>query len=222
MGNILFVAPHPDDETLGCGGTILKHKDNGDKIYWMIMTNISTAAGYDEARVIERQEEIDKVAKEFGFEDVFKLDLPATKLDIEPTGKIIGMIVDVIQEIKPEVVYIPYRNDVHSDHKITFDAVCSSTKTFRHPYIKKIMVYEVVSETEFAPSFQNNAFCPNGFSDISKYLDKKISIMVLYKGETAQHPFPRSIDNIKALATFRGATTGVNYAEAFMILKERW
>lgn len=83
-------------------------------------------------------------------------------------------------------------------------------------------MYEIISETEFAPPFQNNAFVPNCFSDISKYLDKKISIMQIYNGEMKEHPFPRSIDNLKALAIFRGATAGVKYAEAFMVLKEIW
>lgn len=222
MGKILFIAPHPDDETLGCGGTILKHKAAGEEIYWLIVTNISVEEGFKAAKVKERQEEIKKVAKEYGFERVFKLDLPAIKLDVIPKSHIVKTVSNIINEVEPNIVYIPYRNDVHSDHKITFDAVISSTKTFRCPSINKILMYEVISETEFTPALPNNIFNPNCFSDISEYLSKKISIMQIYKGEMGKHPFPRSVENLRALATFRGATAGVKYAEAFNVLRETW
>lgn len=221
MNRVLFISPHPDDETLGCGGAILKHRANGDKIYWLIMTNISVKEGYDETKVKERQQEIDIVAKGYGFEDIFKLDFSTTKLDVIPRNQLINFVSKVIDKVEPEIIYLPNRNDVHSDHKITFDTTISSTKTFRCPFIRKVLAYEVVSETEFTTPLQNN-FIPNSFSDISEFMNKKISIMEIYKGEMNEHPFPRSADNIKALATFRGATAGVKYAEAFMVLKEVW
>ncbi|GBE04755.1 glucosamine-6-phosphate deaminase-like protein [bacterium BMS3Abin10] len=219
---VLIISPHPDDETLGCGGTILKHIAAGDEVYWLIMTNISVETGYDKIQVKKRRQEIDNVAKEYGFKKVFKLDLPTTKLDVIPGGQIIESVSKIINKVKPHVFYMPNRNDVHSDHKVTFDSVISSTKTFRNPFIKKIMMYETVSETEFSPPLQDIAFIPNGFSDISDYLDRKISIMKIYRNELGIHPFPRSIKNLKALATFRGATAGVKYAEAFMVLKDIW
>ena len=111
---------------------------------------------------------------------------------------------------------------MHSDHKITFDTVISLAKTFRCPFIKRFLAYEVVSETEFSPPFQNSVFIPNSFSDISEYLERKISIRRMYKGEMKEHPFPRSENNLRALATFRGAAAGVKYTEAFMVLKEIW
>lgn len=219
---ILVIASHPDDETLGCGGTILKSRSQGCEIYWLIMTNISTAEGYSENIVNQRHVEIDMVAKEYGFEEVFKLDFPTSKLDSIPRVEIIKAVSGSINMVKPDVIYIPNKNDVHSDHQVTFDVVISSAKTFRCPSIKKMLMYEVVSETEFSPALQVNAFAPNSFSDISEYLDRKISIMEIYKSEMKEHPFPRSTDNLKALATFRGATAGVKYAEAFMMIKEIW
>ena len=219
---VMVVAPHPDDETLGCGGTLLKHKAAGDEIYWLIMTNISGEEGYDEKKVQDRQQEIEMVAGEYGFEYIFKLDFPTTKLDIIPRNKLINSISKVIDRVKPEIIYLPNRNDIHSDHKITFDTAISSVKTFRCPFIRKLLMYEVVSETEFTPPLQNNSFIPNSFSDISKFMDKKISIMNLYKGEMREYPFPRSVENLKALATFRGATAGIRYVEAFMMIKDIW
>ena len=186
------------------------------------MTNISAKEGYKAIKVKERQQEIKKVASEYGFEDVYKLDFHSTKLDTIPVGRLIEAVSSVINKVKPDIIYIPNRNDVHSDHKITFDASISSAKTFRCSSIKKMLMYEVVSETEFASFLQSNVFIPNSFSDISGFLDKKISIMRLYKGETGEHPFPRNPENLRALATFRGATSGVKYAEAFMLLKEIW
>jgi LmbE family N-acetylglucosaminyl deacetylase len=222
MSKILVVSPHPDDETLGCGGTILKHKAMGDEVYWMIMTNISTEKGYTKIKVKERQKEINIVAKGYGFKDVFKLDFPTTKLDEIPRGQMVKTVSNIVGKAAPDIVYLPNRNDMHSDHKITFDGVISSTKTFRYPSIKKILMYETVSETEFSSLLPDSAFIPNSFSDISEYFDEKIHIMKIYKGELGEHPFPRSIENLKALATFRGATAGVKYAEAFMVLKEIW
>lgn len=222
MKRILIVAPHPDDETLGCGGTILKHKLNGDYVCWLIVTNISTEDGYDSITVETRQKEIRHVGEQYKFNESFKLDLPTTKLDMRPRSEMIRKVRALIDQLKPEVVYVPNSSDVHTDHKITFDVMISALKSFRCPFVKRVLMYEVISETEFSPVIAGNFFAPNSFSDISSFLEQKISIMKLYRGEILEPPFPRSADNIKALAIFRGATAGVKYAEAFVILKEIW
>lgn len=220
---VLVIAPHPDDETLGCGGTILKHRANGDAVYWLIMTNMLVEEGYDAGTVQDRQNEIDIVAQcGYGFEEYFKLDLPTTKLDTIPMNKMVKSVSNIIQKVKPNAVYLPHRNDIHLDHRIVFDVAINSVKTFRSPFINRVLMYEVVSETEFAPPIQGNTFAPNSFSDITYYIDDKIKIMGIYKGEIEDHPFPRSVENIKALAAFRGATAGVRYAESFVMLKEIW
>jgi LmbE family N-acetylglucosaminyl deacetylase len=222
LKKVVFVAPHPDDETLGCGGTILKHGFAGDELYWLIATNVFETCGYGRDFVERRGREIETVARHYGFKGVFKLDFPTTELDTISRNKLIGAIGNVMQEVMPHHVYLPFRNDVHSDHKITFDAVMSSIKTFRCPSIGKVSSYETISETEFAPPLIGNCFTPNSFSDISDYMDEKITIMSLYESEMGEHPFPRSEANIRALATFRGASAGVGYAEAFMLIKEIW
>jgi LmbE family N-acetylglucosaminyl deacetylase len=93
------------------------------------------------------------------------------------------------------------------------------TKSFRYPFIKKVLMYECISETEFAPAFPEKAFVPNYFVDITEFFNKKIEIMKVFESEIAEHPFPRSLRNIEALATFRGATAGCEYAEAFQVVK---
>ncbi len=217
--NIAVISPHPDDETLGCGGTLLKHKNNNDNIFWIIATN-PTKQNYSKEFIAKRKKEINYVKRKYGVLKLFQLNYEPASLDNIPLKKLISNISNIFKETKPEIVYLPFRNDIHTDHKIVFDAVMSCTKSFRYSFVKKVLAYETISETEFAPPLSNNAFQPNCFSDISNLIDEKIKIMNIYQSEIGKQPFPRSKKNIRALATFRGATAGVDYAEAFMILKE--
>lgn len=220
MSKILVVAPHPDDETLGCGGTIIKHKKMGDKVYWLIVTCISEEFGFPENRVRLRNEEINQILKIYDFNSVYKLQLPTTKLDEIPLGEMIASVGKIFKLIEPEVVYIPYRGDVHSDHKVVFDVVVSCTKWFRYNSIRRVLAYETLSETNFSINPDNLGFRPNVFVDISNYLEKKIKALNMYEGEIGEFPFPRSEQAVRSLAHLRGAAAGCNAAEAFMLLKE--
>ena len=220
MNKILVIAVHPDDETLGCGGTLLKHKANGDEIHWLIVTDIKESEGYDISAIKQRNKEIKKVENLYGFTSVNKLDLSTTKVDEYGMSELITKISSVINKVKPDTIYLPFKGDVHSDHKYIFDAAYSCTKTFRYPFIKKIYMMETLSETEFSLSTKEDGFVPNVFVDISEFMDKKIELMNIYESEMGEHPFPRSERNIRALATYRGATSGCDYAESFMLLKE--
>ena len=220
--NILVISVHPDDETLGCGGTILKHKSVGDNLFWLILTNINDEKIWGKKRIEKRQKEIEKVASLYEFNKTIKLDFDTTRLDQVPLWELTEKVSVVIKNIKPEVIYLHNRSDIHSDHRVSFDAIMSAAKTFNNPFIKNIYMYETISETEFAPALQVNAFVPNYFVDISKFIDKKIEIMNIFSSEIKKHPFPRSEKNIKALATFRGAQCGCEFAESFMMLKGIW
>jgi LmbE family N-acetylglucosaminyl deacetylase len=122
--------------------------------------------------------------------------------------------------VQPNIIYLPFKGDVHSDHRKIFEASYSCTKSFRYPFIKKIYMMETLSETEFATSTKEDCFIPNVLVDISGHMEKKIEIMKIFKSEIAPHPFPRSERNLRALATFRGAAAGCDYAESFVLLKE--
>lgn len=219
MKKVIVISAHPDDETLGAGGTLLKHKENGDKIYWLIVTNVLSSHGFEEERISSRQEEIEKAANLFGFEKTFKLDYPTMTLSSSSLLTLVPRISEIFNEIQPEIIYTVNRSDAHSDHRILFDAVVACTKSFRYPYIKQVLMYECISETEFAPSLPEKVFLPNYFVDISNHMEQKLKIMQIFESELGIHPFPRSLENIKALAHFRGASVGVNYAEAFQLIK---
>ena len=216
----LVIAPHPDDETLGCGGTLLRKKTEGVHLAWLIVTGISEQTGWTVNQVTQRDVEINKVAELIGFDHIYNLRLPTTQLDMIPKNNLIERFGKIIQEFRPEEVLLPHRSDVHTDHKIVYDVTVSCVKWFRHPYVLRVMAYETISETEFGLNFEAS-FVPNVFIDISDYLQKKIEIMESYKTELGQFPFPRSIKAIKALAEWRGSTSGFNAAEAFQLLRER-
>lgn len=219
MSKVLVVSAHPDDETLGCGGYLLKSKQQGDALGWLIATNITKDPSYKINKIKSRQKEIEKVAKKFGFNETFKLDFATARLDTLAISELIQPISKVFNSFRPETILLPHHSDAHSDHRVLFEAVMACTKSFRYAFIKKVMTYECISETEFAVALSERCFNPNYFVDITKYLKRKQSIMKIYASELGQHPFPRSLRNIEALATFRGAMAGVEYAEAFQLLK---
>jgi LmbE family N-acetylglucosaminyl deacetylase len=219
MRKVIVIAAHPDDEILGAGGTLLKHIHDGDLLSWLIVTKVSKENGFSKKRVTSRQHEIEMVKKMVGFSSIYQLNYPTMSLNSESVNRMIPEISSIFLEFEPEIIYVMNRSDAHSDHRYTFEAVVACTKSFRYPFIKKVLMYECISETEFAPQLPEKVFIPNYFVDISDFFDKKIKIMQVYESEMGEHPFPRSIENIKALAVFRGASAGVKYAESFQIVK---
>jgi LmbE family N-acetylglucosaminyl deacetylase len=220
MNTIVAVAPHPDDETYGCGGTILRHKEKGDAIHWLIMTSMLEKSGYSSDQILKREREIKTVADMYGFQSTHLLHFPPARLDQVALQDMITAIGNVFHEIKPNIVYLPYRADVHSDHRITFDAVMACTKWFRFQSIKKVLAYEALSETDFNLNPNVASFTPNFFVNINNYLDKKITIANIFESEKGAFPFPRSDQAIKSLAHFRGSLAGYSAAEAFILLRE--
>jgi N-acetylglucosamine malate deacetylase 1 len=215
--NFLVVSPHFDDETLGAGGTILKYKNAGHKFFWLNITNKKEEFGYKKTEVKSRNDEIKKVLKKYSPAGFYDLGLKPTGIDLHPISHLMEKITKIIAETKPNTVILPFDNDIHSDHKIISDILLSCTKTFRHSCIKKILMMEILSETNVASA--GKVFHPDYFVDITDYLNKKIDIMKIYKGELKSHPFPRSTESIKALAVLRGSQAGCRYAEGFKTVK---
>ncbi|WP_331142337.1 PIG-L family deacetylase [Nocardioides sp.] len=216
---MLVVAPHPDDESLGCGGTLLRHRADGAEVHWVIVTEMSVDAGYSAERIAAREAEIHEVAGRYAFAGVHRLGLPTVYLDTLPMGEVVGAIAAVVNQVAPTHVYVPHRHDVHSDHTVVFDAVVAATKSFRCPSIRALMTYETLSETDFAVR-PDGLFRPNLFVDVTDHLEEKLAILELYGHEMQPFPFPRSREAVAALAALRGTQAGVAAAEAFTILKE--
>lgn len=215
---VLVVSPHPDDETLGAGGTMLKLKKQGHHIFWLNVTDMKIEDGWGEDIIAHRQEQIQRVKVYYGFEGFYNLTLPPTKLKSLDESKIIGAIKHVYDEVKPEWIIIPGQYDAHSDHHVVYNCCMAAAKTFRAPYIRRITTMEIVSETDYG--FQNEKFSPNLFVDITDTLEGKIEAMKIYDTEIEEMPFPRSLENIRAHAVTWGGYCMGKYAEAFCIVKQ--
>ena len=216
----LVVAPHPDDEILGCGGTLLRRKAEGAEVGWLIVTGISEKAGWGAERVQQRQAEMARVTKLIGFDYVCNLQLPADHLDRLSMEDLIGRLSDAFKAFQPDEVFVPHRSDAHSDHRLVFDAAAACTKWFRCPSVRRVLAYETISETDFGLDADRN-FHPNCFVDVGNYLERKLEVMTVYESEVGRFPFPRSLEALRALATVRGAASGFIAAEAFELLRER-
>ncbi len=207
-----MAAPHPDDETLGCAGTLLRHRSEGDRIHWLLFTEMRREYGWSPDAILERALEIETVRDRLGFASTTCLGFPPARLDAIPLADIIAKVAEVIEEIAPDVVYVPYRGDAHSDHAVTFDAIAACTKSFRFPSIRRVLAYETLSETDSSLDPGHSGFRPNAFVDVSLYLDDKVAAMRTYRSEFGEFP---------ALAAVRGLASGFAAAEAFMLLTER-
>jgi LmbE family N-acetylglucosaminyl deacetylase len=216
----LVVAPHPDDEVLGVGGTLLRRKAEGVKVAWLIVTSISVQYGWSEEKVKQRAYEVKRVTEFFGFDEVFTLNFPTTQLDRIPVNDLVAGISGVFKSFAPEEVFVPHPSDVHTDHRMVFNAAASCTKWFRYPSVKRVLAYETLSETDFGLGV-DQGFRPNVFVNIEPFLEDKLRAMDIYESELGVFPFPRSHEAIRALATLRGATSGFKAAEAFELLRER-
>jgi len=216
----LVVAPHPDDEILGCGGTLLRRKAEGVEIAWLIVTGISEQAGWSKDKVQQRNKIISKVAQIIDFNHVYDLRLAPAQLDTLPMDNLIKKISSVFHTFQPNEVFIPHVSDVHTDHRVVFDAIAACTKWFRYPFVQHVLAYETLSETEFSLNPDSN-FRANYFVNIAAYLEKKMEVMLLYEAELDVYPFPRSLEAIRALAILRGSASGYTAAEAFQMLRAR-
>lgn len=218
---ILVIAPHPDDEVLGCGGTIKKYSEDGNDVFLCVATKAYTPE-WSEDFIKERKNEINSAVKVLGINKVFSLDFPTVKLDTVPQKELNDKISEVVKKIDPEIIFIPFSGDINKDHKLVSESALVALRPKPESSAKKIFYYEVLSETEWAKPAQKieDVFVPNYYEDISNYLDAKLKAMQCYKSELKEYPHPRSLEGIKILAQKRGMEVGKKYAEAFMLIRE--
>lgn len=214
---ILVIAPHPDDEILGCGGVIVKYSKKGDDIYLCIVTKAYTP-DWTEEFLKNRPKEIAEASKVLGIKKTYFLDFPTVKLDTIPQKELNDKLSKIINEVKPEIVFTCHMGDLNRDHRLVFEATLVATRPNSEHKIKKILSYETPSETEWGRQFKE--FSPNVYEDISEEIEAKIEAMKIYKSELKEFPHPRSIEGIEVLAKKRGSEAGKNFAEAFILIRE--
>lgn len=206
---VMVISVHPDDETLGCGGTILKHIAEGDEVLCLHVTEGNA----------HQKQLISELKESFGFESA-SLAFPEIVLDDISLSELIPPISKTIRDFQPTIVYLPNRSDPHSDHRRAFDACLTCVKNFRYPFLRKVMMMEVISETDFAPALPENVFMPNVFVDISAHMNRKLEILEIFSEELLESPQTRSLDTMKAYNRYRGSQINTAFAECFMLLKE--
>jgi LmbE family N-acetylglucosaminyl deacetylase len=216
--NVLAVSAHPDDETLGCGGTLLRHRAGGDRLDWVIASDAAPTR-WPRQLIDQKAIQIERVAQAYGVTQLTRLGWPVGRLDTVSIEELMEGVADAVSQARPDVVYLIHPGDAHTDHGAVFHAAMSVLKPFqmRKLGVRRVLAYETLSSTEAsaAPSF-----VPNVYADISEFIGRKLDIMALYATEVQPEPYPRAASAIRALARFRGATVAVEYAEAFALVRE--
>ncbi|SMO50539.1 N-acetylglucosaminyl deacetylase, LmbE family [Saccharicrinis carchari] len=216
--NILILAPHPDDEVLGCGGFIKKKSQQGHRVYVLVATR-GSAKRYSEERVANvRREALDAHAL-LGVSETVFLDFPAPDLDLVSKADMSGEIAHVLKKFEIEELFLPHRGDIHHDHQAVFNAGLVAARPVHGNTVKRIYAYETLSETEWAAPFAADVFIPNYFEEVSDTFAAKLEAMKLFKSQLREFPNSRSLQAIEALAKFRGCTVGFDRAEAFMVIR---
>jgi LmbE family N-acetylglucosaminyl deacetylase len=221
MGNVLVIAPHPDDEVLGCGGTIARLAREGEHVTVAIVTKGTPL--FPASQVKRVRAEARKANKRLGVEKLLFLDLPVTTLHLIPEHKLNRVFTDLIAKAEPDTVVLPFPGDRHEDHRQVFDAAMVAMRPDgrRHP-VQRVCCCETVSETHWAAPGIEPTFDPNWYVDISGTIEDKLAAMREYASQLADGIPARSLEAIESLARFRGSVAGMPAAEAFTIVRDLW
>jgi len=216
---VLVVAAHPDDEALGCAGTMAKHADQGDEVHVIFMADGVTSRGEESHEELKiRNLSAERACAELKVQSVNYLCFPDNQMDSVPFLDIVRKLEELIAKISPHIIYTHHIGDLNIDHRITNQAVLTACRPIPGQSVKQISTFEVLSSTEWQdPGYQ--PFTPNRFVDISKYLKVKISALNAYNQELRPTPHSRSIENVIQLASYRGNSIGCVAAEAFMVVR---
>ena len=219
---ILVIAPHADDEILGCGATMAKHVKNGDQVRVVVATNASLGAPelFSEHDIFVARNEAEKAHKLLGVDETIFMDFPAPALNAHPSYKISLGFAKVINSYKPSHLYIPHPGDLHLDHDAVYRSALVAARPQGDWKVNNIYCYETLSETEWAPNQGAHAFIPNHFVNVTEYFSKKIEAISCFASQLKSFPHSRSKDALKSLAEYRGATVGVRKAEAFEVERQ--
>lgn len=216
---VLVVAAHPDDEVLGCGGTILRHVANKDSVFAIFMTD-GVSAREERVEVFRerRMVAVEEAKRILGLQAFYQFDFPDNQMDTEPGLKIAKRIEAVIGKIQPDVVYTHHLGDLNIDHCLTAKATMVACRPQPESSVKEIYGFEVLSSTGWAAPTVD-PFMPGLFVNITNFLEKKIEALMCYSDELRCAPHARSVEGVTCLAKYRGHTIGIEAAEAFSVLR---
>jgi N-acetylglucosamine malate deacetylase 1 len=218
---ILVVAAHPDDETLGAGGTIARYAEHGEEV-WVCLLTEGVSARHD--HVNQQKECAVKACEVLGVKRVVFCDLPDQRLDALPLLDVIQPLQACVRELQPDVVYTHFKEDVNQDHRVAFQATMVATRPFGDNSVNRVLCYEAPSSTEWGASFAGTVFAPNVFVDISETLPAKLEAMRMYSmthvSEVPPYPHPRSYEALETYAKRHGIVVGLRAAEPFMLVRE--
>ncbi len=222
---VLVIAAHPDDEVLGCGGTIARHTLQGDEAYCLILGEGITARYADRGKA--KQEELKQLTLEaeqaasiLGIKKVFFGNLPDNRFDTAPLLEIVKAIEEVKSEVKPDIVYTHHHGDLNIDHLITFRAALTACRPVKGESVTEIYSFAVPSSTEWNSPDAETYFMPNIFVDISETFGKKVEALKAYHSEVREYPHPRSPKSLEIIARYWGISAGIKLAEAFRLVRE--
>jgi len=219
MKTVLVVAAHPDDEALGCGGTIIRHVERGDKVYAVFIADgVSSRSGISPEVLTLRNDAAEKARKLLGISKTFFLGLPDNRLDGISILDVIQRLESIIKVVMPNIIYTHHHGDLNIDHRITYQAVLTACRPTPESSIHAIYAFEVISSTEWNSQLEN-AFFPNHYIEISNYLDAKLKAIEAYSLEMRDKPHSRCIEHVSHLAHHRGYSVGVEAAEAFVTVR---
>lgn len=219
---VLVVAAHPDDEVLGCGGTVARKVKNGCEAYTLILGQGITSR-YKKANAQKIRDQIEELKKSvyaaneiIGVKEVFAHDFPDNKFDTVSLLEIVKVIENIKNKIKPDIIFTHYEKDLNIDHQITYKAVLTATRPLPNEVVKEIYSFEVLSSTEWS---YPTTFAPDVFFDIGDTIALKMKAMSEYKSELKEFPHPRSLQAIRLGAEYWGMKVGMRYAEAFKVVR---
>ena len=216
---VLVIAPHPDDEIIGVGGTIAKRTKAGDEVYVCVVTKGQEPL-FKKDFIEQGRRECREADAKLGVKETIFLDFPAVMLETVPRYEFNGKISEVVQKINPDEVYIPHRGDMQIDHQIVVDAAMVALRPKYEHVVKRIYSYETLSETGWNVPNVVNEFIPTVYEDITNTIDEKLKAMNIFQSQLSAFPAARSIKAIEALSKYRGATVNVDSAEAFCLIRE--
>jgi len=218
-GRVLVIAPHPDDEILGVGGTIARYLREGVEVHVAIVTR-GYPPDFDDEFAMLVQGEAREVHAQLGTTQLHFIDLPAAALDTIPHREVNAQIADVMARVRPDTLFIPFSGDLHLDHWLTFLSGLVASRPNHSSAPKAVYAYETLSETNWGAPYLMPAFVPNVYVDISEHLEAKVQAMETYRSQVKPFPNERSLESIRALAALRGSTVGYTAAEAFVLIRQ--